>query len=432
MGEVVISVRNLSKRYRLGVKDQSGDSLLHLILHTLQSPLRNLNRLKKLTRFDDEDETVFWALRDISFDVKQGEVLGIIGHNGAGKSTLLKILSRITEPTAGKVLLNGRVSSLLEVGTGFHPDLTGRENVFMNGTILGMTKNEIDRKFDEIVAFSDVEQYIDTPVKFYSSGMKVRLGFAVAAHLEPEILIVDEVLSVGDVGFQRKCLGKMSEVAHSGRTVLFVSHNLAAVENLCTSGLLLDHGKIFMSGSVNKIVNKYLSLFRPPSNSEFLTEGAKRVGTGLSSIIDFWIENEHRSKIDLVKSGDTIYLCFKVKTLMLVADMDIGFSVHREDDDQLLFILYSSYMGILFEADAGETTLSCKIDSIPLPEGKYLVKGQLMKNGKLLDRAVAGVGFLEIVEGDYFGSGTKSNRLTREGPKFLLKGEWTISKPFNI
>src|SRR5690606_1633316 len=231
------------------------------ITNALKSPFVQYRKLRALTRFDKESETVFWALRDINFEVKKGEVLGVIGHNGAGKSTLLKILSRITEPTSGEARLNGRVSSLLEVGTGFHPELTGRENVYMNGTILGMTKREINSKFDEIVAFSGVEKHLDTPVKFYSSGMKVRLGFAVAAHLEPEILIIDEVLAVGDYEFQRKCLGKMEDVSkNQGRTVLFVSHNLEAVKDLCPRSILIEKGKVNFEGVTDQVLNMYRNI----------------------------------------------------------------------------------------------------------------------------------------------------------------------------
>ena len=424
MSDTVISVQDLSKRFRIGAKESSTDSLLQSIAQSLSAPFRNYKNLKKLTRFDQEDETVFWALKNINFEVKQGEVLGIIGHNGAGKSTLLKILSRITEPTSGEVRLNGRVSSLLEVGTGFHPDLTGRENVFMNGTILGMTKKEIDRKFDEIVEFSGVEQYLDTPVKFYSSGMKVRLGFAVAAHLEPEILIVDEVLSVGDIGFQRKCLSKMNEVAGGGRTVLFVSHNMAAVENLCTSCLLLDHGKTNFLGPVKDAVRQYISLFRPDSIVGFLGEQTKRAGSGTAQLISFWLEDKDRTRVDLVKTGETVYLNFKVKTIKALDQVDIGFSLHREEDDQLLFILYSSYTGKLFQFREGEIDVQCKISDLPLPEGKFLVKAQLMAHGEVLDFPIAGAGYLEVLEGDYYGTGQKSTKLTREQPLFLVNGNW--------
>lgn len=424
MSEVAISVQGLSKRFRIGARESTSDSLVQSVWHSLKAPFINYQNLKNLTRFNQDDETVFWALREINFEVKRGEVLGIIGHNGAGKSTLLKILSRITEPTMGEVQLHGRVSSLLEVGTGFHPDLTGRENVFMNGTILGMTKKEIDRKFDEIVEFSGVSQYVDTPVKFYSSGMKVRLGFAVAAHLEPEILIVDEVLSVGDIGFQRKCMGKMNEVAGSGRTVLFVSHNMAAVENLCTSCLLLDHGTSNFLGPVKDAVRQYISLFRPDSLDGFLGEQTKRAGGGTAQLISFWLADKDRNPVDMVKSGDVVYLNFKINSKQALQQVDIGFSIHREEDDQLLFILYSSYTGKQFSLTTGESDVHCKISSLPLPEGKFLVKAQLMSQGEIIDFPVAGVGYLEVVEGDYYGTGQKSTKLTREQPLFLVNGNW--------
>lgn len=245
MTDTVITVTNLSKRYRIGLKEEIPDTLAGALTGFVRSPLQNLKRLRALSTFQDQGddpEDVIWALKEVSFEVRQGEVVGIIGRNGAGKSTLLKILSRITRPTSGEALIEGRVSSLLEVGTGFHPELTGRENIYLNGIILGMRKAEVDRKFDEMVEFSGVEKFIDTPVKRYSSGMKVRLAFSVAAHLEPEILIIDEVLAVGDTEFQKKCLGKMQDVAGSGRTVLFVSHNMAAVLKLCQTGLVLDQG----------------------------------------------------------------------------------------------------------------------------------------------------------------------------------------------
>lgn len=259
MNNIVIKVENLSKRYRLGLREKQAETLTGQIANLIKSPWYNLKRLRKLSRFGVEDESVFWALKDINFEVKEGEVLGIIGKNGAGKSTLLKILSQITDPTTGKVEIYGRVASLLEVGTGFHPELSGRENIYMNGTILGMTRREIDSKLEEIIDFSGVEKFIDTPVKFYSSGMKVRLGFSVAAHLEPEILIIDEVLAVGDYEFQKKCLGKMEEVAGGGRTVLFVSHNLEAVKGLCSKAVILENGESKMYGDTLKVVEYYLN-----------------------------------------------------------------------------------------------------------------------------------------------------------------------------
>lgn len=260
MSKSVIKVQNLSKRYRLGLKEKQAATLAGQVGNLLKSPWQNLKKLREMSRFGVEDESVFWALKDINFEVKEGEVLGIIGKNGAGKSTLLKILSQITEPTSGKIEIHGRVASLLEVGTGFHPELSGRENIYMNGTILGMTRREIDSKLDEIIDFSGVEKFIDTAVKFYSSGMKVRLGFSVAAHLEPEILIIDEVLAVGDYEFQKKCLGKMEAVAGQGRTVLFVSHNMEAVSTLCNKGVLLSNGEIISYGTVKNVLHSYLGL----------------------------------------------------------------------------------------------------------------------------------------------------------------------------
>lgn len=262
MSDIAIKVENLSKRYRIGLKEETTDTFIEAVGSILKSPLQNLKRLQKLTHFNNDDqphEDIIWALKDVSFEVKKGEVIGIIGANGAGKSTLLKILAQITHPTSGRVELNGRIASLLEVGTGFHPELTGRENIYLNGTILGMTKKEIDRKLDEIIEFSGVEKFIDTPVKRYSSGMRVRLAFSVAAHLDPEILLIDEVLAVGDAEFQKKCLGKMDEVARGGRTVLFVSHNMTAIKSLCKSSILITNGLINDYGETLDVVQNYLS-----------------------------------------------------------------------------------------------------------------------------------------------------------------------------
>lgn len=264
--ESAIKVEKLSKLYRIGMKHKIHDSLGSTVINFLKSPLTNYRTYRSLYDFGDiqnndskDAENILWALQDVSFEVKPGEVVGIIGRNGAGKSTLLKVLSKITAPTAGRAEVHGRISSLLEVGTGFHPELTGRENVYLNGTILGMRKKEVNRKFDEIVSFSGVEKFIDTPVKRYSSGMKVRLGFSVAAHLEPDILIIDEVLAVGDAEFQKKCLNKMEDVGKKGRTVLFVSHNMPAVARLCDRCVLIEGGKLTADGTSDEIVKHYLS-----------------------------------------------------------------------------------------------------------------------------------------------------------------------------
>jgi lipopolysaccharide transport system ATP-binding protein len=251
-----IEVENLGKRYRIGLPPRKYQTLSENITNVLKAPLRAIRRVQ--TPQSDGADTI-WALREVNFDVQQGQLLGIIGRNGAGKSTLLKILSRITEPTTGSLTIRGRVGSLLEVGTGFHPELTGRENIFLNGAILSMKRTEIERKFDEIVAFSEVEQFIDTPVKRYSSGMYLRLAFAVAAHLEPEILVVDEVLAVGDAEFQKKCLGKMGDVAQQGRTVLFVSHNMSAILRLTQESIVLEKGRLVMRAPSSEAVDYYLS-----------------------------------------------------------------------------------------------------------------------------------------------------------------------------
>jgi lipopolysaccharide transport system ATP-binding protein len=258
---IALRVENLSKSYRLGRRaNDGGAGYLTLREELVRFPKRLLGSLARAGSGNGTREEEFYALRDVNFEVQQGEVLGVIGRNGAGKSTLLKILSRITEPTAGRVEIHGRVASLLEVGTGFHPELTGRENIFLNGAILGMRRTEIKAKFDEIVAFAEVEKFLDTPVKRYSSGMYVRLAFAVAAHLEPEILIVDEVLAVGDAEFQKKCLGKMQDVAsREGRTVLFVSHNLGAVRALCSTAILLKQGQLTLNGTAAKVIDEYLT-----------------------------------------------------------------------------------------------------------------------------------------------------------------------------
>ena len=261
MSDVAIQVEGLSKRYRIGLQEKH-DSVGSALVDLLTRPAKNLRRLRRLSRFDDDDkqqEDIIWALKDISFEVNRGDVVGVIGPNGAGKTTLLRILSRITEPTGGRAKIYGKVSSLLEVGTGFHPELTGRDNVYLNGSLLGMSRREISGKFDDLVDFSGVAKFIDTPVKRYSSGMRVRLAFSVAAHLEPDILLVDEVLAVGDAAFQAKCLGKMEEVSSEGRTVLFVSHNMGSIGKLCPTSMLIHEGRLVFSGESHDAIQRYLT-----------------------------------------------------------------------------------------------------------------------------------------------------------------------------
>ena len=297
MSEPVISVKGIGKKYRLGFTlshDTLRDKIaygMRRIVHGAKGIARSGKLLNNPITQSPNNSKEFWALKDISFDVHQGEVVGIIGANGAGKSTLLKILSEITEPTEGEIRIRGRVASLLEVGTGFHPELSGRENVYMNGAILGMTKAEIDAKFDEIVAFSGVEKFIDTPVKRYSSGMSVRLAFAVAAHLEPEILLVDEVLAVGDASFQKKCLGKMQDVSLEGRTVLFVSHNMGAIRKLCSRAILLEEGRAVMDDQQERVITHYLRALTAETTADVDLPSGKQDVPGEAKRLRFFSEN---------------------------------------------------------------------------------------------------------------------------------------------
>ncbi|MEM3088474.1 MAG: ABC transporter ATP-binding protein [Candidatus Bathyarchaeia archaeon] len=291
MSDIAIRVENLSKLYRIGER-KTYKNLRDTLSDVLSSPFRIIrSALKKSDNNEKSKDNYIWALKNVSFEVKQGEVIGIIGRNGAGKSTLLKILSRITKPTEGRAEVYGRVGSLLEVGTGFHPELTGRENIYLNGAILGMKKKEIDKKFNEIVAFAEIEKFIDTPVKFYSSGMYIRLAFSVAAHLEPDILLVDEVLAVGDAAFQKKCLGKMGEVSKEGRTVLFVSHNMGMITSLCPRAILLEEGKIVADGPASEVVVKYYNRGRHAPHIADFTKVNRRIGDHLATLLEARVED---------------------------------------------------------------------------------------------------------------------------------------------
>lgn len=339
---VVINVSGLSKQYRIGRKEEQSQTFAHAVVNTLAAPFRNYKRIRNLGRGGVADD-IFWALKEVSFDVEEGQVVGIIGRNGAGKSTLLKILSRITEPSNGEVRIKGRIASLLEVGTGFHPELSGRENVYMNGTILGMTRREIDRKFDEIVDFSGVEKFIDTAVKFYSSGMKVRLGFAVAAHLEAEILIVDEVLAVGDAEFQKKAIGKMKSVTNrQGRTVLFVSHNIAAIKSLCTNGVLLVQGELTNVGDIDTVVSKYHGILN--EGVDFNSHRARYVSEqSISSnfnILEAELLNQNNQLQTSFVTTDTVKIRIKYEILKELKGSVINFSLGTLE--QVIFLSFDT------------------------------------------------------------------------------------------
>ncbi len=373
----VISVENLSKQYHLGTIGTGTLShdlnrwWAHLrgkpdpTLKIGQSPVNS----RQLTVVSEQ----IWALRDVSFEVKQGEVLGIIGRNGAGKSTLLKILSRVTAPTSGEVKVKGRIASLLEVGTGFHPELTGRENIYLNGAILGMDKGEIKRKFDEIVAFAEVEKFIDTPVKRYSSGMYVRLAFAVAAHLEPEILLVDEVLAVGDAAFQKKCLGKMGDVAKEGRTVLFVSHNMAAVESLCTHGILLESGQVKANGLVGNVTELYLAQTHLSVHGAIinLEDWKDRNGSGRAHIVRLEILDSLGDPVQQISFRDR--LRFRL-TCSFPEEMDATFGVLIHSLSEIpLLDLRSTNGGVQATNLFGQVVIEGEIDALNLYPGDYYV-----------------------------------------------------------
>jgi lipopolysaccharide transport system ATP-binding protein len=399
MSDFAIRAEKLSKSYKIR---HAGAGYRY---QTLQESLLSLPR--RILGRKETSET-FWALKDVSFEVKQGERLGIIGRNGAGKSTLLKLLSRITEPTSGQAIINGRVASLLEVGTGFHQELTGRENIFMNGAILGMSRSEIRKKFDEIVAFAEVEQFLDTPVKRYSSGMYVRLAFAVAAHLEPEILLVDEVLAVGDAQFQKKCLGKMQEVSkQEGRTVLFVSHNMAAVEQLCTRGIVLDKGAVAFGGTQSEAIARYLSM-KPVFNT-LIYERIDRQGTGEIRMESIELRDADGRLVDTVQSGQTICLHFhyKVHGDKQYSNVLMGFLI-KTSMDVPVFLQHNRLTGDTFGVVPKKGTFICTIENLPLPASEYQLYFSIMPNNGLggdyydtMDNALP----ITVVGGNFFGSG---------------------------
>ena len=366
----------------------------------------------------NESPDYFWALRDVNLDIKQGEVVGIIGRNGAGKSTLLKILSRITPPTTGKITYNGRMASLLEVGTGFHRELTGRENIFLNGSILGMKRSEIAKKFDEIVAFAEVEKFIDTPVKFYSSGMYVRLAFAVAAHLEPEILVVDEVLAVGDVEFQKKCMGKMGEVAKQGRTILFVSHNLAAIQSLCNSAVLLLEGKLVEQGDVRHVASSYLN--RTASvTTEAVATRTDREGTGDLRFTKLRIIGQGGKETSNIPCGGSALFDIAYETRCQIKSPVVYLGIYDLSGTQL--INFNSLMTGL-ECTRAEATgrFVCHVPELPLPAGEYRINLAVRERfGTQLDRVVS-AGTLTITNADFFGSGYDSP----SGGLFLVRHDW--------
>jgi lipopolysaccharide transport system ATP-binding protein len=424
---VVIRLENLGKRYRLG------DINRRMLYEDMQRLWARLWRKEDTlalvggpaTANDPTRVKEIWALRDIDLEIRDGEVLGIIGRNGSGKSTLLKILSKITAPTEGRALIKGRVASLLEVGTGFHAELTGRENVYMNATILGMTKDEIDKKFDAIVEFSGVEKFIDTPVKRYSSGMMVRLAFAVAAHIEPEILIIDEVLAVGDAAFQKKCLGKVSDVAREGRTILFVSHQAAAVENLCTRGVVLDSGRIVFDGTQTEALGFYADSFGQFTGS--LRNRKDRKGTGDIRIVGIELRTVDGARTSNAACGQDfdMYFYFENLTGHPWPDLKIYITLKNQFDISL-FRHGNLYTGDQFaEALPASGALVCRLRRLPLLPGSYRLDYMVRTQGHasiVIDQLDAAID-LHIEGGDFFGTGRMPP--VHDG-LCLVDGDWRL------
>ena len=375
MNEIAIQVQHLSKQYKTRGVGRRHNTLRDEIAHGFKS-LFHLNGRPSTLAAQSASSDSFWAVKDVSFEVKKGEVLGIIGRNGAGKSTLLKILSRITEPTEGAATIHGRVGSLLEVGTGFHGELTGRENTYLNGAILGMKKAEIDRKFDEIVAFAEVEKFIDTPVKHYSSGMHVRLAFAVAAHLDTEILIVDEVLAVGDASFQKKCLGKMGKVSREGRTILFVSHNMGALSNLCTTGLWIHNGQTMLKGEVTSVVNSYIKSLTTTDQADSSrgrrSGNWKGTGTPALNILNGSLLDSSGRECTTFSMGESIVLEFDVEFYHSISAINLTLEISRTEMGMRVLHLQNDDTGSVFQQiSKGERRFRVEIPNCLLYPANY-------------------------------------------------------------
>jgi homopolymeric O-antigen transport system ATP-binding protein len=427
--DIALRVENLSKQYKLGTASYRHDTLRDQLVEGTKSLFRLFGRrpsnvadqLVRRSSAGGHDGTI-WALKDVSFEVKQGEIVGLVGANGAGKSTLLKILSRITEPTEGRAEVYGRVGSLLEVGTGFHGELTGLENIYLNGAILGMKKSEIDRKLHEIVDFSGIEQFIHTPVKRYSSGMYVRLAFAVAAHLEPEILIIDEVLAVGDAAFQKKCLGKMRDVTREGRTVLFVSHNMAAIQGLCSKCYLFSSGRLVAEGSPGSVVERYLA-DASVATPALLGQRKDRQGSGEIQFLEVAILDAKSRPIEGALSGQDIAIAVSYGSpdQKPISRLDVHITFYTTSG-QFMFTCSSEGSGHPFEGLPPTGQVVCHIPELPLAPGRYVFNLFSTVGGVIADW-VQEAGSLHVAAGDYFGTG----QLRTHNEGFLVKHKWTVS-----
>ena len=402
MSKFAIEIYNLSKRYRL--IDAASTSGNKNVWDYIISPYTRYKEIKSLTSFSKNDnKNIFWALKDINLNIEYGEVLGLIGKNGAGKSTLLKILSKITAPTTGKAILRGRVNSLLEVGTGFNPELTGRENIYMNGTLHGMSKKEIDKKLDEIIDFAGVERFVDIPVKRYSSGMGVRLGFAVAAHLEPEILIVDEVLAVGDAEFQKKAIGKMQDVSKSeGRTVIFVSHNMTTISSLCNKAILLENGEIKTTGNAKDVISKYLLVSREAITDNDLTYRTDYSGSGLLKVGKVLINNEDKN--NKVFNASNVTLSFEILNPdKLKGYMEFA-GKFSDEHGHTIHYFSSKLKQKVYYIENDKTIINFELINLPLQSKFYYITTEIKFNGEIvykLENALK----IEVIDNDFYKSG---------------------------
>jgi lipopolysaccharide transport system ATP-binding protein len=429
MSKIAIKVEGISKAYRIGVTAiRKDDTFMSRIKMLLSKPVQNFKKVKGLSNISDKniaDDDIYMALSDVSFELKEGEVLGIIGKNGAGKSTLLKILSRIVQPTAGRIEMFGRVASLLEVGTGFNPDLTGNENIYLNGTILGLTKKEIDARYKSIVEFSGIEQFIETPVKRYSSGMKVRLAFAVAAHLDPEILVIDEVLAVGDAEFQQKCISKMQDVANKeGRTVLFVSHDMAAVKKLCTRAILLQKGKLVKEGLPEEVIEYYYrnTSVAQASNLNVLNKDNRVSSDGRFTIEAYELLDEKGNVVQTVECGSDISIRLHYKTTAKGYNPVVLLRVKNNMDEILFNCLSRNSYGSVMKLNS-EGYIDCHIPKLPLLAGVYSIDICLKYQSEITDEILSGIR-LQVERGDFFGTG-KMNEDYVNG--IVVQHNWVIN-----
>jgi|SRR5688572_22580386 len=422
---VIIKVEELGKKYIIGHQGKGYKTFREQMQHSLHKIFSKPKKILAGSQMVEGDEMEeFWALKEINFEIKQGDRVGIIGRNGAGKSTLLKVLSRITEPTTGRVLIKGRVASLLEVGTGFHPELTGRENIFLNGAILGMSRMEIKKKFDEIVDFSGVEKFLDTPVKRYSSGMYVRLAFSVAAHLEPDILVVDEVLAVGDADFQKKCLGKMTIVSRQeGRTILFVSHNMAAIQNLCNKSMVLSQGKIsFPLTDTEAAISHYLEKIFV-QNEIKISDRKDRQGLGEIKLVDFRMTNGKGEEQVLYASGQEVLFKFYYECIQPQSSLNLITSLALYNTEGFYITELSNYFtNDQIKGTNDKGCVICKVPRLPLTKGEY-VMNLIIRNHGIIQDWIIDAAILSVENGDYYGTG---RAIDADLKMILFEQEWSV------